>query len=210
MRTRIKICGVKDGQIARAAAEAGADAIGMMFYEKSKRHITLGQAQSIVSAVPPMVNKIGVVVNPTNEHVELLLENLALDYLQFHGDESPEFCASFGLPYIKAIRVADGCNVNRIEEQFNTASAILLDTFVSNEYGGTGKAFDWRIARYNGTKPIILAGGLDIDNIGEAINTALPYAVDISSGVETNGQKDVQKINHFCSKVAQLSSYSKD
>ena len=201
MRVRIKICGITDPSQAADAAAAGADALGLMFYAPSRRHLDIDQAANICRNVSPFVSKIGVMVNPDEEYVRGILERVPLTHLQFHGEEPADFCASFGLPYIKGIRVADQTDLLSCESEYDSASGILLDTFVSGEHGGTGKTFDWNRARYRGKKPVILAGGLNADNVCQAIETAQPFAVDVSSGVETNRQKDPSKMIAFCQRV---------
>jgi phosphoribosylanthranilate isomerase len=133
--------------------------------------------------------------------VDEILKILQIDYLQFHGEETPEFCASFGVPYLKAVRVKESTPLLVLEKEYDGAAGLLLDSYVAGSYGGSGESFAWEKARYGGNKPIILAGGLTADNVLEAIDVASPYAVDVSSGVETNGVKDPEKISAFCKKV---------
>ncbi len=201
MRIRIKICGITSPKIALQAVDAGADALGLMFYPNSSRYLTIEQAVAIERHILPFVARIGVLVNPKKQHVEEILQRLRLDYLQFHGDEPAAFCASFGVPYIKAIRVSDDTDLRALEKQYQDAVGLLLDSAVADSYGGTGIAFAWHKAKYGGNKPIILAGGLTADNVQTAIATASPYAVDVSSGVETDGVKEVEKMTQFCQNV---------
>ncbi len=201
MYVRIKICGVTSPDIARHAAHAGADAIGLNFYPQSSRYLSLEQAVEINRQVPPFVTQVGVLVNPEKAFVEQILHLLRIDYLQFHGDESPGYCASFGIPYIKAVRVTESIDLLALENQFQNSAGLLLDSHVADSYGGTGVSFPWKKAQYGGKKPIILAGGLTVENIQSAIIAASPYAVDVSSGVETNGVKDIDKISQFCKNV---------
>ncbi len=202
MRVRIKICGISSATIARQAVDAGADALGFMFYPDSSRYLTIEQATAIQQQIPPFIAQVGVLVNPEKQYVNELLQAMPLNYLQFHGDESPSFCASFGVPYIKAIRVSESTDLLALEKQYQDAVGLLLDSDVSGRYGGTGTAFAWQRAKYGGQKPIILAGGLTVDNVQTAIVATSPYAVDVSSGVETNAVKDVKKMILFCQNVS--------
>ena len=169
-----------------------------MFYPESRRHLTIAQAVEIQRQIFPFVAQVGVLVNPEKQYVEELLQVLHLDYLQFHGDEPPAFCASFGVPYIKAIRVSDSTDLLALEKQYQGAVGLLLDSHVHDCYGGSGTSFAWHKASYGGKKPIILAGGLTSDNVQSAIAVVSPYAVDVSSGVETDGIKDAVKMTRFC------------
>lgn len=180
---------------------AGADAIGLMFYPPSKRNLTIEQAVSISRAIKPFVSRVGVVVNPEESFLTTVLDSIDLDYIQFHGDETAEYCRSFGRPYIKAVRVRQTLDLPSIENKYADAAAILLDGDAADSYGGSGQTFDWSTIKYQGRKPIILAGGLTPDNINRAIAITRPYAVDVSSGVETDGLKDAQKIASFCMNV---------
>ena len=201
MPVRIKICGVTSPDIALHASRAGANAIGLNFYSKSSRYVLLDQADEISRCIPPFVSQVGVLVNPDRHFVDEILKTLRINYLQFHGEESPEFCASFGIPYIKAIRVTETTRMKDLEEEYHDAAGLLLDSYVADSYGGTGESFAWEKARYGGEKPIILAGGLTAENVQKAIVAASPFAVDVSSGVETNGVKDPEKISAFCKNV---------
>jgi len=201
MHVRIKICGVTSPEIALHATHAGANVIGLNFYPKSSRYVTLEQAAEINRKIPLFVSQVAVVVNPDRQFVDEILKTLQIDYLQFHGEETPEFCASFGIPYIKAIRVTGTTQLLALEKEYHDAAGLLLDSYIADSYGGTGESFSWEKARYGGSKPVILAGGLTPENIQTAIATASPYAVDVSSGVETNGIKDPLKISKFCNMV---------
>lgn len=205
-RTRIKICGLTSESAALAACVAGADAIGLMFYPPSSRNLEIEQAARIRAVLPVFVDAIAVVVNLQAEEVRQIIERVGVSMIQFHGEETDEFCRAFGRPYIKALRVADGTDLRAAEAAYPGAAAILLDTHVRDVYGGSGMRFDWRLANYGGSKPIILAGGLTADNVGEAIAVAQPYGVDVSSGVETNGTKDIDKIKQFCQRVYSTSA----
>lgn len=185
--------------------DAGADAIGLNFYDKSSRFLTIAQAVEISSQAIPFVSTVAVLVNPDSRYVEDILRVVRPDYLQFHGDESPEFCAGFGVPYIKAIRVFDTIDLASIEKEFHSARGLLLDSHIDGQYGGTGNSFDWQKTRSVSKMSIILAGGLNPDNVESAISAVLPYAVDVSSGVEIDGKKDPNKISEFCKKVQNCS-----
>lgn len=198
---KIKICGVTSPETAVHAMSAGADAIGLMFYPPSKRNLTIEQAVSINRVIQPFVSRVGVVVDPQRSFMSEILRSVDLDYIQFHGDEPAEFCRSFGLPYIKAVRVGQTLDLPLIENQYPDAAAILLDSQADGVYGGSGQSFDWQGVQYQGHKPIVLAGGLTPANVEQAISSVRPYAVDVSSGVETNGHKDLQKITRFCANV---------
>ena len=203
MSARIKICGITHPDFAQAAESAGAHAIGLMFYPPSKRHLELDQAAVISKALGPLIHKVAVMVDPSKEYVNEIITRVGVQCLQFHGDESEAFCQQFGLPYVKSLRVGSQTSQDILdyELKYPSASAILLDTHVTGQYGGTGQAFDWSRSQYGGAKPIILAGGLTPENVFEAISQVQPYAVDVSSGVEMNGVKDIAKIKMFCNQV---------
>ena len=199
---KIKICGFTNAENAQQAALAGIDAIGLNFYAKSPRHIDIDSAREIVAALPPFVNKVGLFVNANPSLIDEVLCEVALDTLQFHGDESPSDCAQYEMPFIKAIRVSPKLDLIKAANEYSQASALLLDTYQPDVYGGSGKSFDWSLANIELDLPIILAGGLTPDNVSVAINTAQPYAVDVSSGVESaKGLKDIDKIRAFISNV---------
>jgi len=202
LRTRVKICGITRIDDALAAVNAGADALGFVFYEPSPRSISLQQANLIFDALPPFINKVALFVNPSREEVEEALANLSIDVLQFHGDEDAAFCESFNKPYLKAIRVHSGTNFAKLAEDYKKASGLLFDAFDSKQYGGTGHTFDWSLLPKNYSAPLILAGGLTADNVCQAITETRPYAVDISSGVEkSRGLKDHPLIKQFMQEV---------
>ncbi|WP_339485771.1 phosphoribosylanthranilate isomerase [Pseudomonas sp. EL_65y_Pfl2_R95] len=199
---RSKICGITRLEDARAAIAAGADAIGFVFYPKSPRAVTIEQAQAILASLPPFVTTVGLFVDMPREALVQLLEQVPLDLLQFHGDETPEQCEGFGRPYIKALRVKPGVDVAHQIAAFASASGILLDTFVAGVPGGTGEAFDWSLVPQGLEMPIILAGGLTPDNVQAAIMQVKPYAVDVSGGVEASkGLKDSSKVQAFIKAV---------
>jgi phosphoribosylanthranilate isomerase len=201
-RTRVKICGITRVEDAISAINAGADAIGLVFYAQSPRFVTIEQAQKIVAAIPPFVSVVGLFVNAPKAEIEAVLSKVRLDILQFHGDESPSDCEQIKMPYYKAIRVKAGTNLLQYAVEFNSAKALLLDAFSETAFGGTGQTFDWNLIPKNMTKPIILAGGLSAENVAKAIQQVRPYAVDVSGGVESaKGIKDVAKIAAFMQAV---------
>ena len=198
MVTRIKICGITRGQDAVTAAELGAHAVGLMFYEDSPRFISVHQANKVSGVLPPFVTRVGVFVNPVEQQVQTILGALRLDLLQFHGDEPPQFCARFGMPYIKAVRVRKGMDLLQYASRYHDAKGLLLDAHSEGAYGGTGEAFDWSLIPANLPLPIILSGGLNAANVAGAIRQVRPWAVDVSSGVESEkGIKDAAKIAAF-------------
>ena len=201
-RTRVKICGIKTPEVAHATACFGADAIGMVFYNESPRAVNLEQASEICKILPPFISKVGLFVDADKNEIDEILNTLSLDLLQFHGSEAPDFCRSFNFPYIKAVRMQDGVDLQYFVSEYNDARALLLDTHVESKYGGTGKVFDWSMIPLNPDKPIILAGGLNSGNVKEAIRMIKPYAVDVSGGVESGeGIKDIRKIEQFIHEV---------
>jgi phosphoribosylanthranilate isomerase len=196
--TRVKICGITRVEDALNAVNAGAHAIGLVFYAPSPRAVTIAQAQAIVEVLPPFVSVVGLFVNATQAEIESVLSQVRLDILQFHGDETPADCARIKMPYIKAIRVKSDTNLLQYAIDFKGARALLLDAFNDAAYGGTGQQFDWNLIPKNLTKPVILAGGLTAENVAQAIKQVRPYAVDVSGGVESaKGIKDAAKIVDF-------------
>lgn len=202
MRTRVKICGITRVEDGIAAAESGADAIGLVFHPDSPRHIDIVRARLIRRALPPFVTAVGLFVDADREAIAEVIESARVDVLQFHGEELPETCAEFGLPYIKAIRMHDGIDLRAEARRYAGAAALLLDSYIPGTPGGTGISFDWtRVPRDLGV-PVILAGGLTPDNVARAIRAAWPYAVDVSGGVEREkGIKDPAKIAAFIGQV---------
>jgi phosphoribosylanthranilate isomerase len=195
---RCKICGITRLEDALAAVDAGADAIGLVFYAKSPRAVTVQQAQAIVAGLPPFVTTVGLFVDCQRSELNAILDAVPLDLLQFHGDESPAACEGFRRPYIKALRVKPGDDVAARIGMYGSAAGVLLDTFVPGVPGGTGEAFDWSLVPQGLTVPIILAGGLTPENVRAAIERVRPYAVDVSGGVEASkGVKDSGKIHAF-------------
>ena len=207
MRTRVKICGITRIEDALAAVNAGADAIGLVFYAQSPRCVTIEQAQKIVAAIPPFVSVVGLFVNAAKAEIETVLSKVRLDILQFHGDETSSECEQIKLPYYKAIRVKADTNLLQCAVEFGRAKALLLDAHSESAFGGTGQTFDWNLIPKSLTKPVILAGGLTAENVGSAIKRVQPYAVDVSGGVEkSKGVKDAAKIAAFMQAVEQSRS----
>jgi len=201
---RSKICGITRIEDALAAAEAGADAIGFVFYAKSPRAVDVRQARAIIAELPPFVTTVGLFVNASRCELNEILEVVPLDLLQFHGDETPQDCEGYHRPWIKALRVRPGDDLEAACQLYAGARGILLDTYVAGVPGGTGEAFDWSLVPAHLSKPIILAGGLSADNVGQAIAQVRPYAVDVSGGVEqAKGIKDAAKIDAFMQAVKQ-------
>ena len=195
---RVKICGITRVEDALAAAAAGADAIGLVFYAKSPRAVDIEQARVILAALPPFVTTVGLFVDAELSELERILASVPLDLLQFHGDESVQQCEAFGRPYIKALRVKAGDDIAAQVARYPSAQGILLDAYVEGVPGGTGEAFDWSLIPQTLSKPLILAGGLRPDNVAEAVSRVRPYAVDVSGGVEASkGVKDVEKVDAF-------------
>lgn len=200
--TRVKICGITRAEDALAAAQAGADALGLVFHEKSPRHVTVGQAALVAAVLPPFVTLVGLFVNPSEDAVHEVLRQVPLDVLQFHGEEEPEFCARFGRPWIKAIRMRHDVDLLQCAARYRLAQGLLLDAFVEGAHGGTGASLDWALIPQAVPLPVILAGGLHSGNVAEAIRLVRPYAVDVSSGVEAaKGIKDAAKIAAFINEV---------
>lgn len=195
---RVKICGITRINDALSAARLGAHAIGFVFWPKSSRYISPDAVREIVSSLPPFVSTVGVYVDPTSAWVEETSVKGGLSLLQFHGDESPEFCEQFSLPYIKAIRVREGMDLVQYASRYHHASGMLLDTYTAEMPGGTGHTFDWKLIPQDFPLPLILSGGLNPGNVSQAIKQTRPWAVDVSSGVEAaKGIKDEQKISAF-------------
>ncbi|OQW69551.1 MAG: N-(5'-phosphoribosyl)anthranilate isomerase [Proteobacteria bacterium ST_bin12] len=201
-RTRVKICGITRIDDALEAVRCGADAIGLVFYSASPRHVTVQQAQQIVATLPPFVSVVALFVNAAQFEIEAVISTVRVDIVQFHGDETAAECERIKLPYFKAIRVKPDTNLLQYEVEFSSAKALLLDTYSDSAYGGTGHVFDWDLIPKNMTKPVILAGGLTAENVGLAIEKVKPYAVDISGGVElSKGVKDAKKMADFMQSV---------
>lgn len=208
-RTRIKICGLTRPEDAVAAVQAGADAVGLVFYPPSPRAVDIETAVSVVAAVPAFVTVTALFVNPTVDEVQKVLDSVRIDLLQFHGDEEDDFCRQFRHPYIKAIRVRQASDVVASCMRFPGALAVLLDSYKPGIPGGTGETFDWSLVPQDQTKPIILAGGLTAENVAAAITQVRPFAVDVSGGVEAaKGIKDHGKITAFVDEVYRVDQQS--
>lgn len=200
--TRIKICGITRLEDARAAVDAGAHALGLVFYRASPRYIEPPAARDIINRLPPFAAAVGLFVDPERSFVTAVLETVPLDIIQFHGNEDPEFCGSFGRPYIKAVRVQPDIDLHKTCRRYAGASALLLDSHSETAPGGTGMSFDWSIIPPGLSRPVILAGGLTAANVRRAIEVCRPYAVDVSSGVELDkGIKDKGAMTEFIREV---------
>ena len=198
MRTRVKICGITRVEDALVASEAGADAIGLVFYATSPRYVEVRKAQEICAALPPFVSVTGLFVNATREQVKSVLGEVPLDLLQFHGSEDRGVCEGFGRPYIKAIGMQAGVDLRAIMQNHPQASGFLLDAYQPDTHGGGGLSFDWASFPETGERPMVLAGGLTPENVSLAVEQTQAYAVDVSSGVEhRKGIKSGEKIQAF-------------
>lgn len=205
MPIRVKVCGITRSEDATIAVQLGVDAIGFVFWRKSARYINPSMARQIAAHIPPFVCTVGVYVDPEFDWVEETAKVAKLNLLQFHGDETPEFCNQFSQPYIKAIRVKRDTDLLQCAERYNTAKGLLLDTYTTDMPGGTGHAFDWSLIPQHLPMPLILSGGLNSSNVAMAIQQIQPWAVDVSSGVEVSkGIKDEKKIFAFMQGVKQL------
>ncbi len=201
-RTRVKICGITRLEDALVAIESGADALGFVFYEPSPRYVSPETAAEIIRQLPAFVTTTALFVNETAENVDLIAQKTRIDLLQFHGDETPEFCNRFTRPYIKALRMKPELDLQVEADRYNAAQAILLDAYRPGVPGGTGEVFDWDRIPQQHPAPLILAGGLTVDNIANAVSTVAPYAVDVSGGVEqSKGIKDADKVKKFINEV---------
>lgn len=206
MKTRIKICGITRVEDALAAARAGADAIGLVFYAASPRAVDIEQARKIVYALPPFIDRVGLFVDAEPDFVRTVLNRVPLSCLQFHGAENAHYCESFGLPYIKVIRMRPGTEVKEAVSAYASASGVLLDSYQQGKPGGTGEVFDWTQVPTDLATPVILAGGLNSKNVVQAVKTVSPYGVDVSGGVEkSKGIKDAEKIVEFIRGVTSVS-----
>jgi len=202
-RTRVKICGITRSEDALAAASLGADAIGLVFYDQSPRAVTLNQAEAIVEQLPAFVSVVGLFVNAGIASVHKVLSRIPLDLLQFHGDESANYCSMFERPYLKAVRMKPDINLDAEMAEFSSAHGILVDAWDAGHYGGTGQVFDWsHPGLQRGNRRIVLAGGLSSGNVAQAIRQVQPWAVDVSSGVESApGIKSADLIREFINEV---------
>lgn len=201
-RTRIKICGLTRADAALHAAHAGADAIGLVFYAPSVRYVEIERAGEIARALPAFVSSVALFVDADARFVRAVIERVRPNVLQFHGDETADYCRHFGLPYIKAVRVQAGLDLVQYATRFQDAQGLLLDACVTGEAGGTGKVFDWSLIPPSLPLPVILSGGLNPGNVTAAIAQVRPWAVDVSSGVEiAKGIKDSTMVEQFISEV---------
>jgi phosphoribosylanthranilate isomerase len=201
-RTRVKICGITRVEDANTAVNSGADAIGLVFYPKSPRYVGLTSADEIARTVGPFVTVVGLFVNAPAEEVNTAINTVGLDLLQFHGDEDEAYCCQFQKPYIKAIRMSPGLDMRKVVASYPSARGFLFDAWNENKYGGTGETFDWQRLSAVTDIPFILAGGLNPENVNEAVFVAKPYAVDVSGGVEESpGIKSAQLIQKFISRA---------
>jgi phosphoribosylanthranilate isomerase len=201
MPTRVKICGITSIRDAQVVSDSGADAIGLVFYPRSPRHVTIEQAAEIVAAIPPFVTTVALFLDARAEDIRAVLEQVPVDLIQFHGDECPPECGQYGRPYIKAIGMKGGTNAQAYADTYPDARGFLLDSHAVGEAGGTGQRFDWSMTPELG-KPVILAGGLNPDNAAEAVTIARPFGLDVSSGVESEpGIKDPEKVHRFMNEV---------
>ena len=202
MRTRVKICGFTQAKDAVAAANLGVDAIGLVFYPPSPRHVSIEQAKEIVEALPAFVTVVALFVDEQESQIREVLSHVSIDCIQFHGDESAAQCRVYNKPYMKAIRMKPDLDIMEIARQYNDATALLLDAYHPGIKGGSGSQFDWDLIPENCTLPVVLAGGLQVDNVRQAIQSVKPYALDVSSGVEAEkGIKDVAKMAAFIQQI---------
>jgi len=206
MAVRVKVCGISRLQDLHAACDAGADALGFVFYEKSPRRVSADAAAALLRELPPFVQSVGLFVDAEPAFIEAVLQAAPLDLLQFHGDETPADCARFGRPYIKAVRVNRDTDLLKCAADFEAARGLLLDAFVPGVPGGTGERFDWGLIQPDLARPVVLSGGLTPENVAEAVRTVRPWAVDVSSGVEiSKGIKDAQRIARFIANAKEAS-----
>jgi phosphoribosylanthranilate isomerase len=205
LRTRVKICGITSPVDATAAAEFGADAIGLVFYAPSPRAVSVARAREIIAAVPPFVTVVALFLDAETEAVREVLESMPVDLLQFHGRESPAYCTAFNRRYIKALPMAGNADAAAVARAHERASGFLVDSHALGEAGGTGRVFDWGRIPPGLSAPLILAGGLNPDSVGDAVSRVAPYAVDVSSGVESApGVKDHAKMRAFIDEVRRV------
>ena len=198
MITKVKFCGITNLQDAISAAELGADALGFVFYPKSPRFISPKNAKEIIKKLPPFISMVGLFVNQSKSEVEEVIKDCPLNLLQFHGDENESFCKQYNLPYIKAITMKSDVDLLKCIQEYNSAKALLLDTFSKVARGGSGEVFDWKMIPPNTLKPIIVAGGLTPENVQTLLEVISPYGVDVSSGIEINkGLKDYKLMKKF-------------
>ena len=201
---RVKICGITRIEDGLAAANAGADAIGLVFYEPSPRFVTVARAAAICASLPPFVTTVGLFVNASQAAIEHVLSQVPLDLLQFHGDEPAQFCTRFSRPWIKAVRMKDDVDLYRCAAQYREAAGLLVDSYVAGVPGGTGETFNWGRLPKDLPLPVVLAGGLHPGNVADAVAQVRPWAVDVSGGVESApGVKCAERIRQFFQAVAE-------
>jgi phosphoribosylanthranilate isomerase len=207
MKTRVKICGITSTKDAQSVCDAGVDAIGLVFYEKSPRNVSIQQGANICASLPPFVNSVGLFLDAPAEFVNSVLASVPLDLLQFHGSETPDYCAAFNRPYIKAVGMKNMQfdDFSHYADQFTEAKGFLVDSHGAGKAGGTGETFDWSNVPQDYDKPVILAGGLNPENVADALKQLDIYGIDLSSGVEsTPGKKDEQKIIKLMEEVKRV------
>lgn len=198
MTVRVKICGITSSEQALMAQQQGADALGLVIYEKSPRYVNIQQAAKIRAVIHESALAIALLVNPSKSHVEQVIAELKPDYIQFHGDESAEFCQQFNFPFIRAVRMREGLDIDAEVAAYNAEGGFLFDAWSDDLYGGTGHSFDWSRLPSTTDYKLILAGGLNPNNVAEAVAKTNPYMVDVSGGVEKSpGVKDPEKIKAF-------------
>jgi phosphoribosylanthranilate isomerase len=198
MATAVKICGITRVEDALAATRAGAHALGFVFYEPSPRYVAPARAAEIIRALPPFVTAVGLFVDASADDVRSTLAAAPLQLMQFHGSEAPAFCRQFARAYMKTVRMKPGVDLLQYAENFHDARALLLDSYVEGLHGGSGAVFDWSLVPRDLPLPVVLSGGLTVDNVGEAVRKVRPAAVDVSSGVESaKGIKDARTITAF-------------
>ncbi len=209
MAVRVKICGITRAADLHAACKAGADALGFVFYAKSPRHLEIDQAAALVAQLPPFVQSVGLFVDAEPAFIRTVLDAVPLDMLQFHGNETPEQCRRHGRPYLKAVRMREGTDLVKCCADFDDARALLLDAYVPGVPGGTGERFDWKLIPSGLPCPIVLSGGLAPDNVAQAVKAVRPWAVDVSSGVESApGIKDAAQVAAFIARAKDLAEQS--
>jgi phosphoribosylanthranilate isomerase len=202
VKTAVKICGITRAEDALAAAHCGAHAIGLVFYRPSPRYVDPEVAAGIVRALPPFITPVGLFVDAPADEVRAISVRSRVQMIQFHGAETPDFCVAFDLPYMKGVRVRPGVDLLQYARDFQGAKALLLDAYQEGLHGGTGAVFDWNLIPSALPLPVVLSGGLNPDNVADAIRRVKPFAVDVSSGVESSkGIKDVRKIEAFVNGV---------
>jgi phosphoribosylanthranilate isomerase len=198
MTVRVKICGITSSEQAQMAQQKGADALGLVIYEKSPRYVNLEQAAKIRASITSDCLAIVLLVNPSESLVKQVIEQVKPDFIQFHGDETPEFCHRFDFPFIRAVRMREGLDINAEVAAYSAEGGFLFDAWSDDLYGGTGHSFDWSRLPTTTDYQLILAGGLTAENVNQAVAMTKPYMVDVSGGVESSpGVKDPQKVEAF-------------